>query len=59
MARPDHLIDVSDLPPDLPRREAQRYSFTDDGEFEIAVILQLEEAVPKEQVRRSLDLYLP
>ena len=53
MARPTHLIDVSDLDPALPRVELQHYKFTDD-EFEICVILQLPEAVALDQVRCTL-----
>lgn len=49
MAKPDHLIDVSDLPASLPRVELQHYKFSDD-DFEVCVILELPEAVAAEQV---------
>lgn len=49
MARPAHLVDVSDLDPALPRQELQQYKFVDD-DFEITVVLQLPEAVPLDQV---------
>ncbi|PRW33610.1 FAD-dependent oxidoreductase [Chlorella sorokiniana] len=61
VSKPDNLIDVSDLDPDLPRKEVQQYKFTDD-DFEICVICQLEEGVPLEQVRtrfgtQSLEMW--
>jgi hypothetical protein len=56
-----HLIDISDLPPELPRHEIQKFSFSEE-DFEISVILQLPEAVPLASVRsliteRSLEIW--
>ncbi len=50
MTRSDTLIDVSDLDASLPRVGLQQYTFTDE-DFDICVIVPLEEAVPKDRVR--------
>eukprot|EP00887_Chlorella_sp_A99_P000159 scaffold16.g159.t1 len=49
VVRPPHLVDVTDLPSDLPRKEVQRYTFT-DCDFEICVIVQASRA---QQHRRT------
>lgn len=61
VTKPPHLIDVSDLPASLPRREIQKFVFSDD-DFEVSVIISLPEPVPESSVRsmiteRSLEVW--
>lgn len=61
VARPVHLVDISDLPESLPRHEIQKFSFSED-DFEICVTLALPEGVPLSSVRsmiaeRSLEVW--
>lgn len=49
VSKPAHLIDVSDLDPALPRQEVQHYKFSDE-DFKICIVLELDEAMRKEQV---------
>ena len=50
VARPPHLVDVSDLSAALPRHEIQKFSFSEE-DFEICVMMVLPEAVPLAAVR--------
>ena len=61
ITKPPHLVDVSDLPPTLPRHDIQRFVFSDD-DFEICVSLILPEPIDAENVRtvileRSIDVW--
>lgn len=51
VAREPDRIDVSDLPPNLPRKELGQYRMIDEG-FDLTLVLQLEEPVTKDQVLR-------
>ena len=53
VARPVHLVDVSDLPAALPRHEIHKFSFSED-DFEICITLTLPEAVPIASVRSMI-----
>ncbi|KAL6768595.1 hypothetical protein ACKKBF_B11355 [Auxenochlorella protothecoides x Auxenochlorella symbiontica] len=54
VAREPDRIDVSDLPPNLPRKELGQYRMIDEG-FDLTLVLQLEEPVTKDQVRTAFD----
>jgi hypothetical protein len=59
---PPGLVDVSDLPANLPRRSVQQYAFANDASFWLEVSFEVPEAVQAAAVRtlvapRSLEVW--